>query len=112
LATLAGPVLFNYIPIWLGFFHIRRADPGSKPFGLTLVFATIPIMRIVFSALHANDEPWIVRHFCGTSTVAFWTMNVAIWSPVPWASRRWRRRSVPLDMAHRPSGELHGADSL
>jgi hypothetical protein len=80
LATLAGPVLFNYIPAWIGFFHMRRADPGSKLFGLTLVFATIPIMRIVFSALHANDEPWIVGHLFGTNPVAFWIMNVAIWS--------------------------------
>jgi hypothetical protein len=79
LATLAGPVLFNYIPAWFGFFQMRRADPGSKLFGLTLVFATIPIMRIVFSALHANDEPWIVGHFFGHSPAAFWVMNVAIW---------------------------------
>lgn len=79
LATLAGPVLFNYIPIWIGFFHMRRADAGSKLFGMTLVFATIPIMRIVFSVLHANDEPWIVRHLFGDSPLAFWLMNVAIW---------------------------------
>ncbi|MEP6619795.1 MAG: hypothetical protein ABJE47_10780 [bacterium] len=79
LATLAGPVLFNYIPIWIGFFHMRRGDVGHKLFGLTLVFATIPIMRIVFSALHANDEPWMVRHFFGRSALAFWAMNVAIW---------------------------------
>lgn len=79
LATLAGPLLFNYIPIWIGFFRMRRADAGSKLFGLTLVFATIPIMRIVFSALHANDEPWMIRHFFGKSQLAFWLMNIAIW---------------------------------
>jgi hypothetical protein len=79
LATLAGPVVFNYIPIWIGFFCMRRADAGSKLFGLTLVFATIPIMRIVFSALHANDEPWVIHHLFGNSHVAFWLMNVAIW---------------------------------
>ncbi len=79
LATLAGPVLFNYIPMWIGFMRMRRADAGSKLFGLTLVFATIPIMRIVFSVLGANDEPWMIRHLFGDSQLAFWLMNVAIW---------------------------------
>jgi hypothetical protein len=71
LATWAGPVLFNDTPIWIGFSHMRRADAGSKPFGLTSVFATIPIMRIGFSAPHANDEPWVVRHFSGNGQFAF-----------------------------------------
>ncbi len=79
LATLAGPLVFNYIPMWIGFFRMRRSDAGSKLFGLTLVFATIPIMRIVFSALHANDEPWMIGHLFGRSQLAFWLMNVAIW---------------------------------
>lgn len=79
LATLAGPLVFNYIPMWIGFIHMRRADAGSKLFGLTLVFATIPVMRIVFSLLGANDEPWMIRHLFGDSVVAFWLMNAMIW---------------------------------
>lgn len=79
LATLVGPVLFNYIPMWIGFLYMRRADAGSRLFGLTLVFATIPIMRMVFSALGANDEPWMIRLHFGDNQLAFWLMNVAIW---------------------------------
>jgi hypothetical protein len=79
LATLAGPVLFNYLPMWIGFFRMRRADAGSKLCGLTLVFATLPTFRIVFSVLHANDEPWIIRYLFGHNELAFWLMNVAIW---------------------------------
>jgi hypothetical protein len=79
LPTLVGPVLFNYVPMWIGFACMRRADAGSKLFGVTLVFATLPIFRIVFSVLHANDEPWIVRQLFGQSQTAFWLMNVAIW---------------------------------
>ena len=78
LATLAGPVLFNYIPMWIGYFRMRRADAGSRLFGLTLVFATIPVMRVVFSMLGANDEPWMVRHLFGPSRFAFWLMNAVI----------------------------------
>lgn len=79
LATLAGPLVFNYIPMWFGLIRMRRPDAGSKLFGLTLVFATIPLFRIVFSAMGANDEPWMVRTLFGDSRLAFWLMNVAIW---------------------------------
>ena len=102
LATLAGPVLFNYLPMWIGYLHMRRADLGSKLFGLTLVFATIPIFRVVFSLLHANDEPWVVRQLFGDNPVAFWLMNLAIWlltvPPVAlaWTTIRNRHRVAML----------------
>src|SRR5215217_4624284 len=44
--TLVGPLVGNYIPIWIGFARMRRSDTGSKLFGMTLVFATIPLFRI------------------------------------------------------------------
>jgi len=79
LPTLVGPLIGNYIPIWIGFARMRRPDVGSKRFGVTLVFATIPVFRIVFSVLGANDEPWMIRQLFGESRVAFWIMNAAIW---------------------------------
>lgn len=92
LATLAGPVLFNYVPMWIGFFLMMRPAAGARLFGLSLVFSTIPIMRIVFSALGANDEPWMVRHLFGKDPVAFWLMNVAIWAlTFPPLILAWRR---------------------
>lgn len=91
LATLAGPVLFNYLPMWVGFLMMRRPDAGTRLFGLTLVFATIPIMRIVFSLLGANDEPWMVRLLFGDSRIAFWLMNATIWLlTVPPLVMAWR----------------------
>ena len=60
LATLAGPILFNDVPMWIGFFLMRKPDPGTKLFGVSLIFSTIPIMRIVFSLL--------------------WIMNLCIWA--------------------------------
>lgn len=80
LATLAGPVLFNYVPMWIGYVLMRRCDAGSQLFGVSLVFSTIPIMRIVFSMLHANDEPWMVRLLFGNDPRIFWIMNLCIWA--------------------------------
>jgi hypothetical protein len=58
--------------MWIGVARMREQAPGSKLFGVTLVFATIPIMRIVFNVLHANDELWVIRHLFGDSQAAFW----------------------------------------
>ena len=80
LATLAGPILFNYVPMWIGFFLMRKPDPGTRLFGVSLIFSTIPIMRIVFSLLGANDEPWMVRLHFGYDPLAFWMMNLCIWA--------------------------------
>lgn len=103
LATLAGPVLFNYVPMWIGVVFMRRADAGAKLFGVALVFSTIPIMRIVFSLLGANDEPWMVRLHFGDDPVAFWLMNLAIWCltlpPLVIAWRTIRNRLRPLVFA-------------
>jgi hypothetical protein len=39
-ATFVGPLIGNYIPIWIGFARMRRPGVGSKRFGATLVFAS------------------------------------------------------------------------
>lgn len=89
--TLIAPLLCNYLPMWIGFFLMRRPDETSRLFGLTLVFAAIPIMRIGFSLLGANDEPWVVRYLFGDSRIAFWLMNLAIWLlAVPPLVMAWR----------------------
>jgi hypothetical protein len=79
IATLVGPLLLNYLPMWLGVRAMRRPDNGSKLFGVSVVFAAIPIMRIGFNLVGANDESWIVHHFFGRARIPFWSMNLVIW---------------------------------
>lgn len=79
LATLAGPVLFNYVPMWYGFSKLRDADPGNKLLGFSLVLAAVPVLRIVPNLMWSNDEAWIVTHLFGRSGATFWMMNGAIW---------------------------------
>jgi hypothetical protein len=79
LATLAGPVLFNYIPIWFGVARLRRAEAGERLFGVSMIFAAVPLLRIVPNLWGANDESWITRELFGRSPIAFWSMNACIW---------------------------------
>lgn len=65
LATLVGPVLFNYVPLWIGVWLMRKTDEGAQLFGVTLVFCTVPALRI-FSAFVGGDETWMVHYFWGS----------------------------------------------
>jgi hypothetical protein len=91
LATLAGPVLFNYIPMWYGVRRVRQDDLGEKLFGVSLIFATVPILRIAFNLVGANDESAIVRELFGRTEIAHWTLNALIWAvAVPPLVIAWR----------------------
>ena len=79
LATLAGPVLFNYIPMWIGFSKLRRPDAGEKLLGFSLILAAVPVLRIVPNLWWANDESWIVSTLFGQTGATFWAMNGTIW---------------------------------
>lgn len=91
LATLAGPLFFNYIPMWVGFFRLRRPDAGEKLLGFSLVLASVPLLRIVPNLYWSNDEAWIVTNLFGRSHATFWAMNALIWLiAVPPLVAAWR----------------------
>lgn len=91
LATLAGPLLFNYIPMWVGFFKLRRSDAGDKLLGFSLVLAAVPLLRIVPNLSWSNDEAWIVTGLFGRSTETYWAMNAVIWLiTIPPVVAAWR----------------------
>ena len=91
LATLAGPVLCNYIPMWYGLAKVRGSDAGQQLFGFSVILAAVPLLRIVPNLWWANDESWIVTQLFGQSTAAFWLMNAAIWlATLPPLIAAWR----------------------
>lgn len=74
LATLAGPVLFNYVPLGIGFALMRKSDAGTRLFGVSLVFSTVPALRLL-SVLKWGDETELVHHFFGSAPQAMWIMR-------------------------------------
>ena len=55
LATAAGPAL-SFALMWWGWHLLRRPDRPSQGLGLALIFANLPLNRLVFPALGYNDE--------------------------------------------------------
>ena len=51
LATLVGPVLFNYLPLWIGVALVQQADAGKQLFGGSLT--PVP------NAHDGHDQPYV-----------------------------------------------------
>lgn len=71
LATVAGPVLFNYLPSWIGMAMARRPDASTQLFGVSLILSTVPALRL-FSAIVGGDEQWLARLHFGTDRAVYW----------------------------------------
>ncbi|MBO9634381.1 MAG: hypothetical protein J7578_14805 [Chitinophagaceae bacterium] len=56
LAAFAGP-LFSYWMIWMGtFFFLRATDMHKRSMGFALVFANMPLARVVTAIMGGGDE--------------------------------------------------------
>ncbi len=70
LATLAGPA-FTFLLLWIGKSKLQRVSADLKLFGFTLIFANVPINRMLVALLGHNDEQWAARQIFGQSRIAY-----------------------------------------
>src|SRR5437868_2783155 len=59
-ATAAGPI-FTFIAMWVGWFLLTRNDSRRRWFGFALIFANVPINRMLVTLTGHNDEQWMAR---------------------------------------------------
>jgi hypothetical protein len=61
LATLAGP-LVNYIILWSGWMMMHPDNsPEKQSVGYSMVFAALPLPRIMAALVGGGDETWALR---------------------------------------------------
>jgi hypothetical protein len=60
LATLAVP-LFTFSMIWYGYSLLNKESIKLKSIGYSLIFANMPIARLLSSMLNSGDETYILR---------------------------------------------------
>lgn len=103
LATLAGPLLFNYLPLWIGFALMLKEDAGSRLFGVSLVFSTVPVLRLLSVLVWTGDETVLVHYFFGDDVRALWILKACalalIVPPLVLAWRTMSNRFKPLVFA-------------
>jgi hypothetical protein len=99
LATVAGPLLFNYLPIWIGVVLMRKPVASTRLFGVSLVLSTVPLLRLL-SGVTGGDEQWLARLAFGDTSLTFWGTNLIVWTltlpPLVIAWRTIRNRFKPL----------------
>jgi hypothetical protein len=65
LSTFAGP-LFTFAMIWIGYALLAsQRSNEQRALGFSLIFANMPIARIITAAMGGGDEAWGVNHLTG-----------------------------------------------
>ena len=69
LTWISGPA-FNYILMWWGWKQMNHLDPSKQSAGLSLMFATLPLARILAAWNGGGDETMVMRMIFGQQRVA------------------------------------------
>lgn len=82
LATFAGPI-YSFALIWLGSYWLRKSVAASRQvMGFSLIFANLPLARIVTAATGSGDEIFGLREWLGTpnrsNASLIWLLGAAL----------------------------------
>lgn len=80
LATYAGPA-FSFAIMWLGAFLLKKKNVSAytKQFSFALIFAQMPLQRMVMCFFKMNDEYYASSQLFGQSALVYWSVIIAIW---------------------------------
>lgn len=80
LATYAGPV-FSFLMMWVGAYMLRKNNTSAytKQFAFALIFAQMPLQRMVMCFFKMNDEYYASSQLFGHSAFVYWGVILSIW---------------------------------
>lgn len=80
LATYAGPV-FSFAVMWVGAVLLKNktASAYTKQFAFALIFAQMPLQRMVMCFFKMNDEYYASSQLFGHSALVYWSVIITIW---------------------------------
>lgn len=80
LATYAGPI-FTFIMMYVGMFMLRANQSVlQSQLGFALVFAQMPVQRMLGPIMGFNDELYATGQLFGYSTLNTWIVIILIWA--------------------------------
>ena len=87
ITTFAGPMV-NYITIWLGALIIGRSrSPRTVSWGLCLVFASLPLARLITALFGGGDELGFARDYFANPLVARIVVSLLIFAVLAYPLR-------------------------
>jgi hypothetical protein len=80
LATYAGPV-FTFIMMYVGMFMLRaNKSVFQSHLGFALIFAQMPVQRMLGPIMGFNDELYATSRLFGSSTLNTWIVIIIVWA--------------------------------
>ena len=80
LATYVGP-LFTFAVMYVGAYFLKHsASNYRKHLGFALIFAQIPLQRMICPFFYMNDEYYATATLFGPTPLVYWMVIVVIWA--------------------------------
>ncbi len=80
LATYAGPV-FSFLMMYVGMYLLRKNESSYKSqLGFALIFAQMPVQRMIGPIMGFNDELYATTKLFGASTINTWIVIIVVWA--------------------------------
>lgn len=78
LATYAGP-LFSFIMMYVGMSFLKKKSNYKRHMGFAIIFAQLPLQRMVSPFFKMNDEYYASFRLFGDSEIMYWLVIIIIW---------------------------------
>lgn len=78
-ATYTGPI-FNYIMMYIGAAMLKGDSNYKKHLGFALIFAQLPLQRMVTPFFRKNDEFIATISLYGDTQLNYWLVIIVIWA--------------------------------
>jgi hypothetical protein len=80
IATYAGPV-FTFIMMYVGAYLLNEKFSNyTKHLGFAMIFAQIPLQRMVNPFFRMNDEYYATAQLFGATDIVYWSVIIVIWA--------------------------------
>lgn len=81
LATFSGPIL-NFVAMGAGAYILMKAGTNNyrMQFGFALIFAQLPLQRMINPIFSMNDEFYAAASLWGNTPFVYWSVIIVIWA--------------------------------
>jgi len=79
IATYIGPI-FTFIMMYIGAYFLNsKSSDFKKHLGFAMIFAQIPLQRMISPFFRMNDEFYATSMLLGNTPVVYWSVIIIVW---------------------------------
>ncbi|MDJ0646631.1 MAG: hypothetical protein QNJ57_11670 [Flavobacteriaceae bacterium] len=79
IATYLGPI-FSFVMMYVGMYFLNKNNSSYKNhLGFALIFAQLPLQRMISPFFRMNDEYYATAKLFGHTNTVYWSVIVIIW---------------------------------